>query len=38
MSLSFIHFNIFATTTQTYKMIIFNHIKNKEEFDNLIFS
>jgi len=34
---SFIHFNIFSTISQTYKMIIFNYFLNKGQFGNLVF-
>jgi len=38
MLLSFIHFNIFfSTTNQTYTMIIFNYFLNKGQFGNLVF-
>jgi len=37
MLLSFIHFNIFSTTNQTYIMIIFNYFQNKGLFGNLVF-
>jgi len=38
MLFSFIHFNIFSTTNQTYIIIIFSYFSNKGQFGNLVFS
>jgi len=37
MLFSFIHFNIFSTTNQTYIMLMFNYFSNKGQFGNLVF-